>query len=50
MPVVPINRPVRQAPSLPKPDDPWLLMAAAQMDAQGRLMEPEATEPDEDDE
>ncbi len=40
MPVVPFS-PV--APSAPKPVDPaqepWLLMAAAQMDAQGRLIE-----------
>jgi hypothetical protein len=38
MPVVPFSKP-SGAPALPKVEAPWLLMAAAQMDAQGRLIE-----------
>lgn len=42
VPVVPFNnRP--SARTAPQVDDPWLLMAAAQMDAQGRLFEPDST-------
>lgn len=46
MPVVPFT-PVaaggRQQNPLPTPDDPWVLMAAAQMDAEGRLVKAEGT-------
>lgn len=38
MPIVPFDKSARKPATLPKPDDPWLLMAAAQMDAQGRLV------------
>jgi len=47
MPVVPITRqptPGRasgSAPKQPLPDEPWVLMAAAQMHAEGRLIKPE---------
>ena len=48
MPVVPIRRgdsanqgfsPFRKPIELPAADEPWALMAAAQMDAEGRLMQ-----------
>ncbi len=43
MPVVPFTTSAPKVPATPKVDDPWLLMAAATMDAQGRLLEPEGT-------
>ena len=47
MPVVPFstNGPTRPK-SLPDIGDPWVLMAAAIMDAQGRLLEPTRAEED----
>lgn len=52
MPIVPFAAAGGSKPKqrLEAPDDPWLLMAAAQMDAEGRLMEreDEATTPAED--
>lgn len=42
MPVVPISRgqptPGRASGPTPAPDEPWVLMAAAQMHAEGRLV------------
>ena len=46
MPIVPFtNRPGAQRPALPAPDDPWVLMAAATMDQEGRLITQEPKEP-----
>lgn len=45
MPVVPISTAKRaqaSAPSRQPPDEPWALMAAAQMHAEGRLVAPQA--------
>lgn len=49
MPIVPFtNRPGAARPALPDPGDPWVLMAAATMDNEGRLVEPqEPSEPKE---
>lgn len=48
--VVPITAADRaQRPSLPAPDEPWALMAAAQMHTEGRLVTPPAPEPTADD-
>lgn len=53
MPVVPIRKvdskgqgfsPAKPI-ELPAADEPWALMAAAEMDKQGRLVEPEASSP-----
>lgn len=48
MPVVPFSAAAGGSkPKQPDVDDPWLLMAAAQMDAQGRLLaKDEETEED----
>lgn len=41
MPVVPITRPLPSAqPSAPPPPEPFVLMAAAQMHSEGRLVQP----------
>lgn len=45
MPVVPFSPRPQGQPDLPKPDDPWVLMAAATMDNEGRLVEQEPKEP-----
>lgn len=45
MPVVPFSPKQREAPrEVSAADEPWVLMAAAQMDQQKRLVEP-STEP-----
>lgn len=53
MPVVPITKAgsrgkgfsPRGSIDVPAADEPWMLMAAAQMDADGRLVEAEASSP-----
>lgn len=53
MPVVPIRKAdsagqgfsPRKPPEISAADEPWMLMAAAQMDKDGRLVEPEAETP-----
>ncbi len=53
MPVVPIRKADSRGQGfspakpieVPAADEPWMLMAAAQMDQQGRLVEPEASSP-----
>lgn len=42
MPIVPFNPQGPKASASQPVDDPWLLMAAAQMDAEGRLIESES--------
>lgn len=46
MPVVPFTPQVPKAPSREPPEEPWALMAAAQMHSEGRLTEPTEDEPD----
>jgi len=41
MPVVPIARGPKAHPQRKMPDEPWALMAAAQMHSEGRLVEPD---------
>ncbi len=46
--VVPFNNVQPFEPQRPQmPDEPWALMAAAQMHSEGRLLEPETKAPDE---
>lgn len=46
MPVVPFSPKQPQAPrEVSADEEPWVLMAAAQMDQQKRLIEPEPQEP-----
>jgi hypothetical protein len=47
MPIVPFTNAPRTAPArkLPADAEPFALMAAALMDSEGRLVEPEAEEP-----
>ena len=49
MPVVPFAPSTTSAPRPTPPDEPWALMAAAQMHSEGRLVqsEPEPKAPDE---